>query len=329
MIKLIIIICVVFCIVAATAIAVTHAIVFSRADYKGYDSKRMILYSDLDAQQYPREVLNIQSGDNLLAGYLYGSKNTKGLIVMSPGHRDPNDVKLYEITYFVDAGWMVLCFDYTGCYNSQGSSMVGYTQAVHDLDAVLDYVEKETRFVSLPVVLVGHSLGAYASSAVLQFGHNIKAVIAASGFDTPKEQWEYSIKRFTGVFDYILAPFVKLFIALKYGDEAGLSAVEGINSVTIPVLVISGTDDCFYGGESPIYRKRESITNTNCTYQYMTEEKHNGHYEYFLTDAALEYQKLVSDKAFTGAVDKALFMQHEKAFMNSLNSFLLSSIVAE
>lgn len=107
-------------------------------------------------------------------------------MVISPGHRDPNDVKLYEITYFVEKGWMVLCYDYTGCYNSQGSNMVGYTQSVHDLDAVLNYMEKETRFQSLPVVLFGHSLEAYASAAVLQYGHDIKAAVVASGFDTPK-----------------------------------------------------------------------------------------------------------------------------------------------
>ncbi|MDF2543864.1 MAG: dipeptidyl aminopeptidase/acylaminoacyl-peptidase-like protein [Herbinix sp.] len=53
-------------------------------------------------------------------GYLYGLNNTKGLIIVSPGHRDTNDIKLPEITYFVNKGWMVLCYDYTGCYRSEG-----------------------------------------------------------------------------------------------------------------------------------------------------------------------------------------------------------------
>ena len=40
---------------------------------------------------------------------------------ISPGNRDVLDIKLPEITYFVDKGWMVLCFDYTGCYASDAS----------------------------------------------------------------------------------------------------------------------------------------------------------------------------------------------------------------
>lgn len=43
----------------------------------------------------------------------------------------------------------MLCFDYTGCYGSQGENMVGYVQAVKDLDAVLTYVENEERFQNM------------------------------------------------------------------------------------------------------------------------------------------------------------------------------------
>ncbi len=117
---------------------------------------------------------------------------------MSPGHRDPNDVKLYEIMYFVDNGWMVLCYDYIGCYDSEVNSMVGYVQAPKDLNAGIHYVESEAQFDNIPILLFGHSLGAYASTAVLQYGNDITAVVAALGFDDPKEQWEYSVKRLTG-----------------------------------------------------------------------------------------------------------------------------------
>lgn len=100
--------------------------------------------------------------------------------------------------YFVDNGWMVLCYDYTGCYDSEGNSMVGYVQAPKDLNAEIHYVESEAQFDNIPILLFGHSLGAYASTAVLQYGNDITAVVAALGFDDPKEQWEYSVKRLTG-----------------------------------------------------------------------------------------------------------------------------------
>lgn len=313
-------------IVSILGIGIAHRIVFGRIDYEKYDSEHYILYSDLDKEQYPRNALQIQSGGNILTGYLYGADNSNGLIIISPGHTDANDIKLYEITYFVDHNWKVLCYDYSGSYNSQGSSMGGYTQSVHDLDAVLKYVEGSTNYKDIPIVLFGHSLGGYASGAVLQYGHNVDAAIIVSGFDTPKEQWSFSIERYTGAFHYVLKPFTELFLSFQYGNEQNLSAVEGINSVDIPILVISGADDVFYGGDSPIYRRRSDITNPNCSFEYKTETNHKGHYDYFLTEEALEYQSIVKDETFIEEIDKDLYNQHDIIFMNHLNDFLLEAI---
>ncbi len=46
-----------------------------------------------------------------------------------------------------------------------------------------------------------------------------------------------------------------------------------------------------------------------------TETNHNGHYDYFLTDDALEYQSLVRNEIFTGEIDKSLYCQHDTDFM--------------
>lgn len=311
------------CFIGVTA---AHMVVFDRADYSEYDTDMFLLYDDLDTEKYPRQEISILSGKNTLAAYLYGIDSKQGLIIVSPGHRDPSDIKLYEITYFVDAGWMVLCYDYTGCYNSEGNSMVGYTQSVRDLEAVLNFVEADEKMTGLPVMLFGHSLGGYASAAVLPFVHDVRAVIIASAFDTPKEQWLYSIERYTGIFHVPLLPFTKLFISMKYGEDANLSAVMGINAVDIPVLVLSGTDDEYYGGESQIYAKREQIQNPNCTFELMEEPGAHGHYDYFLTEEAISYQRLVNDNTVQGTIDKNLYMEHDRKFMNTLNEFFLTAL---
>lgn len=307
-------------------ITIAHMVVFSRADYNEYATDRFLLYSDLDSEKYPREEIKIPSGNNALTAWIYGAENTQGLIVVSPVHRDANDIKLYEITYFVDAGWRVLCYDYTGCFNSEGNSMIGYTQSVRDIDAVLNFVEMDERLAGLPVMLFGHSLGGYASAAVLSYGHDIKAAIIASALDTPEEQWTYSIERFTGVFHVPLLPFTKLFISMKYGEDADLSAVEGISAVDIPVLVLSGTDDEYYGGVSKIYAKREQIQNPNCTFELMEKPEPHGHYDYFLTDEAIAYQKFIKEDSVEGIIDKNLYMEHRPDLMDMLNEFLLAAL---
>ena len=49
----------------------------------------------------------------------------------------------------------------------------------------------------------------------------------------------------------------------------------------------------------------------------MDKENHNGHYDYFLTDAALEYQKSNPETA----VDKELYMEHDTNTMQMIIDF--------
>ncbi len=298
-------------------IVVVHGIVMRRYTYDTYDSDRFLVYDDVK-QQYPRELINIPSGANTLSAYLYGKANTKGVIVVAPGHGDANDIKLYEIRHFADAGYKVLCFDYTGCYTSEGSSFGGYTQAVYDLDAVLDYCDNESAFDDMPIYLFGHSMGGYASAAVLSFDHKVDAVVSASGFDCAKEQWECSVKRFTGPVYFLIRPVNLAFIKLKYGNDSTLSAVDGINNADIPILVISADDDVYYGGKrSPIYDKKDMVTNDKCEFMLMDKPGHNEHYTYFLTDAAINYQK--SDPSDN--IDKELYMEHDKDILDKITEF--------
>lgn len=309
-------VCLAFCIVCPAVIAVIHSAVMGRCDYDRYASDRYLVYDDV-RNDYPRRAFQFQSGENALSAYIYGEENEKGVIVVAPGHTDANDIKLYEIRYFVDAGYRVICFDYTGCYTSKGRSFGGYTQAVYDLDALLSCIEANDEYEGMPLYLFGHSLGGYATAAVLGMDHSIQAAVSASGFDTAEEQWQYSISRYTGIFYPIIKPFNSLYINMKYGDDKALSAADGISSTDTPVLVISAEDDVFYGGESPIYRRRAEITNPNCTFILMNEENHNGHYDYFLTDEALAYQESSPETD----IDKELYMEHDADIMQMIIDF--------
>lgn len=325
---IIIVVFTLFSIFAFLGINIAHGKIFSRADYDKYESNRYLMYEDIDKNTYPRESLKISVENHYINGFLYGAENRKGVIILSPGHRDPSDIKLYEIMYFVDKGWMVLCYDYTGCYSSEGKSMIGYVQAPKDLKNVINYIKTDTRFANIPVLLFGHSLGGYASAAVMQSSNNVTAVVVASGFDNPKEQWEYSIKRFTGPLGEILEPYAGIYMDLKFREEAHLSAIDGINSTDIPVLVISGTDDEYYGGKSKIYMKKETITNKNCEFMLMDKLGHNGHYNYFLTNEAVKYQEQVK-KDKSQKINKMLYFEHDENIMDRINEFYMKAIATK
>lgn len=307
----------IYFIVIPIIIVIAHSIVMGRYTYDKYDSDRFLVYADI-AEQYYREKIEIPSGDNILSAYLYGKDNSKGVIVVVPGHGDSNDIKLYEVRYFVDAGYQVLGFDYTGCYTSEGKVFGGYTQAVYDLDSILTYCDNNDSFSNLPIYLFGHSMGGYAVTTVLNYDHRVDAVVSASGFNSASEQWECSLRRFTGIVYPIIRPINLAFIYFEYGKDRELSAIDGINSVDIPVLIISADIDVFYNGKrSPIYEKRDKITNENCEFMLLDKPNHNEHYTYFLTDAALEYQESNSSEN----INKELYMEHDEQILRMIIDF--------
>ena len=135
--------------------------------------------------KYPRREVSFPSGKETLRGYVYGGDNDKGLIVFSHGIFSGPDEYLGIITAMVDRGFVVFAYDYTGYNNSTGKSSRGLPQAPLDLDAALTYIEHDNELKNLKKITMGHSWGAYASAAVLNFDHNIEGAVCLSGFDTP------------------------------------------------------------------------------------------------------------------------------------------------
>lgn len=65
------------------------------------------------------------------------------------------------------------------------------------------------------------------------------------------------------------------------------------------------------------YPREQLIVNPNCTFVFMDEENHNGHYDYFLTDAALEY---AADNPIP-PIDKELYREHDVHIMDMIIEF--------
>ena len=299
-----------------------HKIQFCRADYGKHLPQQRY---ETDLQNVPQKAIFIQSGTNRLKGTMFGCSESARLLVISSGHRCPTEDYLEYVRFFTQRGWMVFCYDYTGYYSSEGESSTDYIQAVKDLDLVLTYFEKHEEYSKMSVSLFGHSLGGYVSLAVLNYSHKIKSVVSASGFDTPVEQWGYSVKRYSGKIGFLEGKIAEIYEYFVYGKETReLSAVNGINSSHIPIMVLSGTTDEFYGGVSSIYKQKDSIKNPKCRFMLMDKPRKNGHYDYLLSDEAIEIrgkcqgeENKVDDTQLYSAIDIDLFEE--------MNSFLYYS----
>lgn len=80
----------------------------------------------------------------------------------------------------------------------------------------------------------------------------------------------------------------------------------------------NGLSHTHYGdGKSPIYNKRDSVTNSKCKFVLMNQENHNEHYNYFLTDNAIDYQNSEPQ----GNINKELYNEHDESVMKMICDF--------
>lgn len=248
-------------------------------------------YSDVKGE-YDRKVVEFESGKNTLKGYIYGEENGKGLVVIAHGLGGGAESYLAETLYFVDNGWRVFSFDFTGSHESEGESTVGLPQSLIDLDAALTYIESDDTLNDLPVMLYGHSWGGYAVTSVLNYNHDITAAASISGFNSPIELLIEQAESMMGFFAYVEYPYEWAYQTMLFGSTAWTTAVDGINHTDASVMIIHGNADelIAYDGAG-IISHRDEITNPNVVYKTCSAENENGHNDLFVSDAASKYIK--------------------------------------
>lgn len=252
---------------------------FGRGDYTPQQFTHNYYYEHYE-NDYPRVNVSFTSGENMLQGYIYGAENDKALLVFAHGIGSGHESYMKSLLWLVDNGWRVFAYDATGSGSSEGAGTKGLPQSALDLDAALDYIEADPELSALPRFLMGHSWGGYAVTAVLNFGHEVDGVASVSGYAEPVEMIYEFASGVVGDFRPLIYPSICLYNKLLFGEYAGLSAVDGINSTDTPVLVIHGTEDETIGyEESAIMHKRELITNPNVQFLTLEGCTHNGMFD--------------------------------------------------
>lgn len=257
---------------------------------------------------------------------------------MCHGIASGGEDNLSMVKYMLDDGYQVFTFDYTGVYESEGASSVGFYQAVKDLNAVLGYIEASASLKNLPVFLYGHSWGGYTAAAVLNFKHNIAGVITISGFSSPMAITKEAAGRIipTLLVDLLL-PFAALYQRV-FGKNYNLSAIDGINSCDVPVLVMHGKEDevISYEGSS-IIAQRSHITNPNVEYYTETRPGKSNHMGIFFTKGGTAYYlakkeelKMLHDLYYNRVPEKVLskwFARLDKKQANDLDPLFVKTVL--
>ncbi len=314
---------------------------FNRSEQKKYSEyMRWADYEDFE-----RETVTFPSGDETLTGYIYGKDNTKGLVVVSHGLGSDSEGYIGETKYFVDNRFMVFAYDNTGSGASTGDSCVGLVQSVIDLDNALIYVEQNPVFDGLPICLYGHSWGGFATTAILNYDHDIIAVASLAGYNNSLEEMTYVGKSLIGSFACIEKPFIWMVLRAKFGEKMNLTATSGINRAKhTAVMIIQGDLDDFVGFDGPcIYANRDKVTRDDVQFVLLEGREHGNlmmdhspermeYMEQLNQEYSLileEYQNEVPDeikKEWNDTIDKQLTSQIDEELFEKIVDFYTDAI---
>ena len=215
-----------------------------------------------------------RSGRNRLAGYLWNESGTRGLIVFAHGMGTEVEYYLPEIHHFASQGYKVFAFEYSGYCGSSGH-FYGFPQAVIDLKNALDFVDDG----SLPVILMGHSMGAYAVCAVGQCtDKHVDGIVAYAPFFSSDEA---VIAQATGKNQKcgrLLCGLILPIQRLLFGKNCNPTTVAGLSPANVPTLVLQGSNDVEVTPDGcSLYAHRDKLSDAPVTFRLVDEKGSNGH----------------------------------------------------
>ncbi len=264
------------------------------------DMLKPVAHWDFYQENHRRREVSFMSGKNRLKGHVYEADHPKGLIVFSHGIWSGEEEYLIPVIWFVDHGWTVLAYNYTSYNGSEGKWAKGLPQSPLDLEAALSYVDSDEKINQLKRVVMGHSWGAFATTAVLSKVDRIDGAVAFSGFSVPVQIAGDVAAKMLGTFGRSYCWCIRLFDLILFGKEANKTAVKGINSTAAPVLLIHGVNDGFINFKtSSIIAHKDEITNPNVETIILDDPVLSEHGNYFTDLEGTLYYKRTEDKMKT------------------------------
>ena len=182
-----------------------------------------------------------------LVGYIYyiSEVSQDHLMVFSHGFgRGGHHQYLHLINYFASQGYFVFAYDATGNDESEGDDIRGFTQGYLDADKAISFVESLKEYRHLPLILCGHSWGAYSASNALHLHARVKGLIAFSGFNQATSIFKangdiYSPTKNNEMF----VNYVNDYERYLFGKDADSSAIESFKNSKAKIAIVHSNDD--------------------------------------------------------------------------------------
>ncbi len=286
---------------------------FSRHDDDG--SVFYFSYTDFPGLKREPYSINNQKGERL-TGYFYSYDGCKtdSLVVFEHGMGAGHRAYMREIERIAKEGYLVYAYDHTGCTESEGENIRGFSGSLADLDAVMSTLFSDERYSGLKISVIGHSWGGFSTMNIGALYKQLHAIVAMSGFSSVKEMQKQ-------VFPLLLRPFIKTVYKLeekenpKYYDK---KAIESLKNTDAKALIIHSDDDKTVSSEIHFKRLREALSDKeNIRFLLVEGKDHNPNY----TKAAVEYKNEFFKALKRRYKEKTLNTEEEKRSFNASFDF--------
>ena len=213
------------------------------------------------------------NGKRRLCGYLWNETGTRGLLILAHGMGTGVGYHMPEIHHFADEGFRVFAFEYSGYGKSEGR-FYGFPQAVSDLKSAIEFIDDG----SLPVILLGHSMGGYAVCTVGQcLKRRVGAIVAYAPFYSSAEaiaEMTRGMPRFGWLFRILILPVQKVL----FGRRHKSNGVDGLHSADAPTLILQGScDDEVSCTGCSMYAHRVRLADAGVSFRLIENDDSNGH----------------------------------------------------
>ena len=248
-----------------------------RYDDAGY----LYYYSAADFPGLRDEPCWFLSGGNRLSAHFYRMDDCREdtLVVFCHGIGGGHRSYMQEIAQLCKRGFPVFAYDNTGCFDSEGESILCACRSLADLDSALKYLKREGIFNWYrSVCVVGHSWGGYAAGCIPLYHTDIAKVIDISGFCSVTHMLENNLGPAK---DPVRRHILKQLCAFErkaapiYFDASVLDAV---NAGGARFLLVQSDDDPVVKYGSAVGLVKEQAANPDAVYRICHGRLHNPNY---------------------------------------------------
>ncbi len=259
--------------------------------------------------------VNNQKGERL-SGYFYHYEGYRddALVVFEHGMGTGHRGYMREIERIAKEGYLVFAYDHTGCTESEGEHIRGFSGSLADLDAVISALLSDESYRNKKISVIGHSWGGFSTMNIGALHKELHAIVAMSGFSSVREMQKQ-------VVPLILRPYLKVLYKIEERENPkhfDKNALESLKRTECKVLIIHSADDKTVSARLHFEPLRKALSNKdNIKFLKLDGKDHNPAY----SKAAVEYKNKFFKELTRRRKEKTLSTDEEKRSFNAAYDF--------